>query len=154
MSRQCSKECPGRSQVLIDGHLAQLRSGSDLADVEWEVLRPEIPESPAVLLTQAPPVAANNDWDDQRIPQRMLQRVIIPGFVFNKALAVMEAVKKCSWDLSEKRRSPHVHMLRNWYLQLRNASSNELLIHLYYIDGKFFVIGLVSGLHTQSFEIY
>lgn len=120
------------SQICIDDQLVQIRLASELMDVEWEVLLPDVPE----YFPLTPEVRNGVKPQELLLAQdqisKMLEAVIIPDEEYSEALAIMDIVKDLASGLESEGGSPQVHMFRNWYLQLKNSSSSVLLIHLFY----------------------
>lgn len=102
-------------------------------DVEWEVLLPEVPDlelpAPTAARVEKKVIEPAGQCFQKGISE-MLEAVIIPDSEYNKAVIVMESIKNVTAGLLENGGSPHVHMFRNWYLQLKNSVNNVLLIHI------------------------
>lgn len=129
----------GKPELLIHNHLVQLRHAGDL--LEWESLLPPFPELPFPSV----PVRSNpNDREsgtDSLFQEKMwelLESATITASEFNRAKMVMEtfrivlaaAMKACG-----DKRTPQVHMFRNWYLQFKNSTSDSLLLIAHASEG-------------------
>lgn len=119
----------------------QIRKATDLLDVEWETLLPDVPQifpqdpSPEMLRQRRESNQVGESFQN-RI-SRMLEAVIIPESEYSKALTVMESIRMMMAGLTGRGRALQVDMFRNWYLQFRSTfRSNFLLIHVHYLEGK------------------
>lgn len=129
------------SQFFIDGQKVQIRMASDLMDLEWKALLPEIPERThldSIVSEKRAKRGRESGKRAESFKQRieaMLEAVIIPDAEYNKALAVMVSVRQVMSEFTGQGRTLHANMFRNCYLKLRNAVSDVLLIHIYVVEG-------------------